>query len=537
MVRRYADQGLAVMQGYKMGAQAVRGFLKDKKEAEVSDQIAAVDTNFQPRETPVVSGEDAYAAGQQAYDNAMAGATTDEQKAEVARNYQPTLQALADQRATPASVVRSMGVGNAFQQRDTQFSPQEIDSAKTQARAGIYQRAGREDDAARVLLNAARSRELADQDQLRAATAVPSRAQTAAASGIGVDETGGDAQPTNGAVNAPAAAARAGARALRDPLDSYLRDVAPKAIQTLVQQGRVTEAKHYSDFLESRDGQAYAKTYMQAVRDFAVGDHEGSLQKFETLYNEGIPDGRRVKLTALDGDQMRVDQIDAQGKIIGSKTGKIADLTEQAALALNPLQAVKFMAEQQGKRKTEGALLDRQVQLEGLRQKGRETQDDRRDERLGMRLDANNEALDRRLSAQSSALERRLQAQADRGLTTAQQQKNDAIDAAREQLSGLSAADVQKRTTSTQANGRVNDLYDPQLARTARLANTRKFGDDPEHDQFSAGKKAENAAANTRAEIVSRFRADKSMQSRRLGADTPNGVEVWEKGKLIGYFR
>lgn len=522
MVRRYADQGLAVMQGYKMGSQAVRDFLKDKKETEVSDQIAAVDTNFQPRETPVVSGEDAYNAGMDAYNQAVAGATTDEQRAEVARSYQPTLQALSDQRATPASVIRSMGVGNAFQQRDTQFSPQEVDSAKTQARAGIYQRAGREDDAARVLLNAARSRELADQDQLRAATAVPSRAQVVA---------------SNGAVNTPAAAARGGVRALRDPLDSYLRDVAPKAIQTLVQQGHIEQAKHYSDFIESRDGQAYAKTYMQAVRDFAVGDHEGSLQKFETLYNEGIPDGRRVKLTALNGDQMRVDQIDAQGTVIGSKTGKIADLTEQAALALNPLQAVKFMAEQQGKRKTEGALLDRQVQLEDMRQTGREAQESRRDDRLGMRLDAQSQALDKRLGAQSSSLERRLDARQQRGgLTATQERSNAEIDAAREAVAGMSRQDIMRKTAKATNTGRENPDYDPGLARQAGLANRRKIGDDDVFDQ-RAGQQAQPAAAAGREDIAKRFRADKSMQSRRLGADTPNGVEVWEKGKLIGYFR
>ena len=104
MARRYADQGQALMQGFRMGQQSMREFLQDRKNAEVSGQIADVNTDFTPRETPAVSGEDAYAAGNTAFDQAMAGAQTDEQKAEVARNYQPTLQALSDQRATPASV-------------------------------------------------------------------------------------------------------------------------------------------------------------------------------------------------------------------------------------------------------------------------------------------------------------------------------------------------------------------------------------------------------------------------------------------------
>lgn len=522
-----------------MGQQSMREFLQDRKNAEVSGQIAAVDTDFNPRQTPAVSGEDAFSAGQQAYDQAMAGAQTDEQKAEVVRNYTPTLQALSDQRATPASVAYSMGTGPAYQQRSAQFSPQEVEGAKTQTRAGIYQRAGREDDAARVLVNAARSRELADRDELRSALADPRRtqaqAQAQAPGSAGMDDLSGGAQPTT---SATAGAVRNGVPALRDPLDHYLQNVAPKAIQTLVQQGHIETAKRYSDFLESRQGQQYAKLYTQGLRQFAVGDHAGAMSKFESLYNsDAFPDGNRVKLTALDGDQMRVDQIDQQGKVIGTKTGAISALTEQAALFLNPLQATKFMAEQQGKRKTEGALLDRQLQLEGARQTGREAQDDRRDEGMRIRLDAQSAQLDKRLGAQSSQLDRRLQAQADKGLTTAQQTKNDSIGAAREQLTGMSQADIQRKTQSSLSSGRANPEYDGQLARAARMANTRKFGDDPEHDAFSSGKKNENAAANSRAEIASRFRADKSMNSRTLGRETPNGVEVMEKGKLIGYFR
>jgi hypothetical protein len=241
-------------------------------------------------------------------------------------------------------------------------------------------------------------------------------------------------------------------------------------------------------------------------------------------------------MTPLDGDQMRVDQLDAQGKILGSKVGKIGDLTEQAALALNPLQAVKFMAQEQGKRKTEGALLDRQVQLEQMRQGGQETRDDRRDERMGMRLDAQSAQLDKRLGAQSSQLDRRLQAQADRGLTAAQDRSNAEIDAAREAVAGMSRQDIMRKTAKATNTGRENPDYDPGLARQAGLANRRKIGDDDVFDQ-RAGQQAKPAAAAGREDIAKRFRADKSMSGRTLGADTANGVEVLEKGKLIGHFR
>lgn len=318
----------------------------------------------------------------------------------------------------------------------------------------------------------------------------------------------------------------------RDPLDHYLKDVAPKAIQTLVKQGRIEEAKRYSDFLESRDGVEYAKLYTHGVRQLAVGDYQGALGKFEKIYNDDMyPDGRRVKFTPLEGDQMQIDQLDADGNVVASKAGKVSDLTEQAALMLSPLQAVKFMAEQTAKRKSEAASLDKSLQLEGLRQQGQEVREDRRDERLGMRLDQ-----------QSQQFERRLQVERERRdnpkpLTATQQRTNDAIDAARQQITGMSQADILRKTQSSMASGRANPDYDPNIARAAKLANSRKFGDDAEHDKFSAGKAEENAAANARAEIASRFRSDKTMANRTLGKETPDGIEVLEKGRLVGYYR
>ena len=491
-------------------------------EADARKQVAAIDTDFTPRQTPVASGEDAYNAGMDAYNQAAAGAATDEQKAEVARNYTPTLQALQDQRTTPARVAYSMGTGAGFRQRSTQFTPDEVQNAKTQERAAVYSRAGLEDDAWRTLRNAATSRDLADHAQVRAAFA--NRDQVAAQPVGPVDQsetTGGDpgiSQVRQG-VDAPLT---------KPAVDAYRAIKAPQVIDTYLRLGKVEEARRYRDFIDSEEGRGYTYKWSKGVRRLAIGDHNGALAIWQDLYNKQLyPDGNTVQLSPSDdAKQVTATFFDKSGQPIHAATQPMDSFARQAGMALAPEKLVEFQAKEEGARTREGALLDRQVQLEGMRQSGREAQDNRRDERLGMRLDA-----------QSSALERRLQAMADRGLTTAQQQKNDSIDAARTQLEGMSQADIQRKTQSSLSSGRSNPEYDGQLARTARLANMRKFGDDEQHDAFSSGKKAANAAANDRADIADRFRADKTMQSRRLGADTPNGVEVWEKGKLIGYFR
>lgn len=108
---------------------------------------------------------------------------------------------------------------------------------------------------------------------------------------------------------------------------------------------------------------------------------------------------------------------------------------------------------------------------------------------------------------------------------------------ARRQLSGLSQADVLAKTQSTTATGRANDQYDPQLARTAKLANTRKFGDDQSHDAFSQGRAQQNGQDSQRTDVLKRFRQDPAMNNHTLGNATAQGVEVLNKGKVIGYYR
>ncbi|MRR51848.1 MAG: hypothetical protein EG825_13215 [Rhodocyclaceae bacterium] len=503
----------AFINGYQKGSEISR-------ERELRNDVAQADKDFTPRETPTASGEEAMAAGQQAMQNAMAGAANDEERARVEKDYAPTIAALEAQRQTPAGVVRSLGIGPAFRQQDQPFSQQEVIGAKAQAKADVYSRAGREDDASRVMLNAARATQLANETELRTAM-TPTRNQSGLIAGAPTDmaDATSHAQPTS-ATETPSPSATVAKRGFplgRDPLDHYLKDVAPKAVQVLVKQGRVEEAKRYADFLESRDGLAYAKAYTTGLRQFAVGDHEGAMRSFESLYNlDMYPDGHRAKLTALDGGDMQIDQINAKGEVISTRRGKVADLSEQAALYLNPLKAVEFMAQQTGKRKAEEASYNKAIELERLRQDGQEVREDRRDERLAMRLSAGG------------------------GLTAPQQRSNAEIDAAREAVSGLSPEEIKRRTAKATNTGRENPDYDPGLARQVNLAGRRKVGADDFFDKRQQGQQAPpmQAPAFNRDDVATRFRADKSMNNYTLGNPTDRGIEVKDKtGKLVGYFQ
>lgn len=303
----------------------------------------------------------------------------------------------------------------------------------------------------------------ADQDEFRKTLASPPVTPGLQSGGSGV----ASAQPSGASGYGP-----------QDSLDHYLKTIAPDTVQTLLKQGNVEMAKKYSDFMDSQNGQAYAKTYMQGLHAYHAGDNEGALTAFQSLYNsQGFPDGHSVQFKSLGDGKMQIDQIGADGNVRGSKTGNVSDLTKQAALALNPVQAVKFMAEQQGKRDTEGALLDRQVQLENLRQSGQENREDRRDERLNTRLDAQSENLDRRLSAGGRT-------------TMSQDRGNMEIDAAREAITGMSPQEIMRRTAKATNTGRANPDYSPGLARQAELANRRKIGAD---DWFDTMKKLAEA--------------------------------------------
>jgi hypothetical protein len=254
---------------------------------------------------------------------------------------------------------------------------------------------------------------------------------------------------------------------------SYLDVVGPRVMDAYLKQGKVAEAKAWRDFTESEGGHAYANDFAQAQRLVTAGDFDTAAPVLEKLYNRGYPDGRQAKLTSLGDGNFKLDVFDQKtGQQLGSKTMPAVDMGKMAIGALAPTKLVEFMAQQHGKREAEGATLNKSLELERLRQEGADVRDDRREERLQTRLDSQTANLERRISTQGGRS----------GLTAAQQRSNAEIDAAREAIAGLSPQDINHRTAKTSNTGRINEDYDPGLARQAALAGRRKIGDDEMFD-------------------------------------------------------
>lgn len=415
-------------------------------------------------------------------------------------------------------------LGNAY---DTAPTAGQQNSARMAAMAGVLEKYGDTDRAVKLRAAGTQAEETersrAYQDDMRSVFA----------GGI----QGAIAKPASGSQpTLPGAASTQSTQQTDEDvgLDRYLQKVAPQAIQAMLKHGKLEEAQRFQQFADSERGRTYAKRWLGGVRMLSIGDNHGAIKAFERMYNDQTyGDDRTVKLVpSEDGSQYAVEQYDQEGNLLGSVTKRTADLAKEAALALEPSTAVKFMAEQEGKRATEAAALEKQTLIED-RKDGRETvKDAARDQRDAVREDRR----DARQGRQLASMERRLSG--DR-ITPAQDANNKEIDAARRRLTGMSADDVRRKTQPYTATGRENPDYDQQLAATARLANQRKVGDDPTFDEFSAPKpKPATPQTFDRQEVAKRFRYDKSMNAYKLGKDTPNGVEVLDKsGKLLGHYR
>lgn len=518
--------------GFLQGQRIGQEYERARRERAVNDEIAAVDQNFTPTQTESASGEEALQAAEQAKQNALQGAVSEEDTAKVDSQFKPTLDALEANRATPASIIRSIGIGQDFRQQAEPFSENEVRSAKAGARADVYSRHGREEDAARVMRNEASRRTLADDTELR--RVMDPGAPTGTPGGAAIDladVTASDTIPSRTRIIAT--------QGVDEPIQrqkdgeaskAYLEGKAPQIIDTLLKQGKLDEAKRYRDYITSEQGRAYAEKWSRGVRKFAIGDHQGALNDWEGLYNQNLyDDGHSVKLTPLeDGKQVRADFFDKGGKQIKTFTQPIDALARQAGMALAPEKLVEMRARQEEARTKEEASLDKAVTLETLRQEGRESAEDRRDARLVKTLEARDRAAARRPAG---------------GLTQAQIRSNFEIDAAREMVAGLSDEDIRQRTAPTTATGRENPLFDPVLARAAKLAGRRKIGDDEAFDARTGkqpaaqpavgGKPAGTPIERARAAMA----ADQNMAGLTLGDQVMGkGFKVYKDGKHVGYY-
>lgn len=508
----------AFITGFLKGRQLRNEFEKADNERQMLGELAAVDSNFTPKETQVASGDDAMQHFRANYVQPEGGPTADEF---IASNPE-TFKGL-DSR--PASVVRSMGIGRDFRQQAAPFTPTEVDEAKTAARSGIYSRHGREDDATRVLLNQSRRRELANQRELRAALN-PQSGLLAATTTDMADVVGGT--PPQSAGNRASIVRTEGTDApIQREKDgqassAYYQQKAPQVLDVLVKQGKFAEAKAYRDFMDSEQGRSYTEKWSRGVRKFAIGDHQGALGEWEGLYNSQLyNDGHTVKMEPQNDGQVLIEQFDKAGKSLGSRTMPISTLANQAGMALAPEKLVEMRARQEEKRQQEAATLDKSLQLEELRQRGQETREDRRDARLVKQIEAGNARAANR-----------------GGLTLSQQRQNEEILAARDATAGLTDEEIRRRTQPYEKSGRINGDYDEELVRLVKLRSRRLIGDDPD---FAARTGAQPAAAakpagTPKERAMAALAANPNMAGFTLGDQTPQGFVVFDKnGKIAGH--
>jgi hypothetical protein len=425
-----------------------------------------------------------------------------------------TEQAQAQQNATPDDPSRAPeGVMPTFatettrqyrlgdKTQDQQFTDDKIGAHRLRGMSAVALRFGAPAEAAQYYALAARRRETGDQEQIRATLAGDNaRGMTPERS------TGFHGQPDAADKPVEAMTPALGMQKQR----SYLETVGPRVMDAYLKQGKVAKAKAWRDFTESEQGHAYANDFAQAQRLVTAGDYDTAAPVLEKLYNRGYPDGRQAKLTSMGDGNFKLDVFDQKtAKQVGSKIMPAADMGKMAIGALAPTKLVEFMAQQHGKREAEGATLNRQLELERLRQEGADVRDDRREERLQQRLDAQSSSLERRLSAGG-------------GLTVAQQRGNAEIDAAREAIAGLSPQDIMRRTARATNTGRENPDFDPGLARQAALANRRMLGSDDWFDQRQGRKPgADSFAGKPVTEMT-----DAQLQQFGRSAGTDGKVKI-----------
>lgn len=424
------------------------------------------------------------------------------EQAQAQQNATPDAPSLVPEGVTPTfttETTRQYRLGGKAQ--DQPFTDDQIGAHRLRGMSAVALRFGAPAEAAQYDALAARRREASDQEQIRAALAGGNTR-----GGVPEFSAGFHGKPEASDKPMEGVAPAAGMQKQR----SYLDTVGPRVMDAYLKQGKVAEAKAWRDFAESEQGHAYANDFAQAQRLVTAGDYDTAAPVLEKLYNRGYPDGRQAKLTSMGDGNFKLDVFDQKtGQSIGSKTMPAADMGKMAIGALAPTKLVEYMAQQHGKREAEGATLNRQLELERLRQEGQDVRDDRREERLQQRLDAQSSSLERRLSAGG-------------GLTVAQQRGNAEIDAAREAIAGLSPQDIMRRTARATNTGRENPDFDPGLARQAALANRRMLGSDDWFDQRQGRKPgADSFAGKPVTEMT-----DAQLQQFGRSAGTDGKVKI-----------
>jgi hypothetical protein len=256
----------------------------------------------------------------------------------------------------------------------------------------------------------------------------------------------------------------------------------------------------YNEFLKTGDPKAAEAVFNAKGRVRIV---PGSIQAVEKVNDDGLK-YRVLSAKKVDGGDLTFDPV-AVGIAVGGVKSFVADL----------------------ERSRKAKLEERKVGVSEAQARTQEAREENRYQAGERRADQR----DRQLDILSARLN---QGDRDKPLTTAQKMKNMSIDAARKFVAGLTPEDIKRRTAKFSATGRENPDFDPQLAKRMSLANSRKYGDDPDFDESSA---SQPQALPKEPSVENRFHADPAMKGRKLGKKTDRGVEVLDaSGKLIGFY-
>lgn len=267
------------------------------------------------------------------------------------------------------------------------------------------------------------------------------------------------------------------------------------------------------------------------------GGADAAAQKLLEKYNAndaalGYNDGHTAKLTKTDKGYT-VTRAAQDGTEVDSQTFTPQQVVQEHArsiyanlAAINPVYGEKFMGwiENQGKASaaSQEKAADRAHQ-ERIAQVGADAR------RYGADVSAN-------ATLKAAGLRAEHQGQ-PKGPTLSQERSNAEIDAARNAVAGLTPQEIQRKTAKTTNTGRENPDFDPTLERAVTLSGRRKVGADDHFDQRQQGQEQAPAAMFDRADVAKRFRSEREMDNFTLGKETPNGIEVLSKGKVVGHYR
>jgi hypothetical protein len=301
--------------------------------------------------------------------------------------------------------------------------------------------------------------------------------------------------------------------------NAYLRQQKPKVVASFIKAGKPELAKQYLDFVNSEEGNRYAGDWLAGMKATEAGDYDAAIPHFTRLYNRNVPDGRIVSIASNNDGTYNATHIDSStGEPIAQKTLNAGDLAAMAATSLSPEGRIKMLLDQATETRKRNFEMTKMGEQEDARDFRAEKRDDRRDDRQAKQIDAALERQDNQLNRSGKP-------------SLSQERGNEEIRAARERISKMDPAEIQRRSQKATNTGRENPDYDPSIARAASLAGRRMVGEDQVFDS------RQPIQAPKTEPVQSRFSTDPAMKGMKMGKLTPSGFEVLDSsGKLLGHY-